>query len=255
LIVLSCEHGGNRTPPDFRSLFRPYSKLLATHRGYDVGALALAKRLAAATRSPLHFATVTRLLVDLNRSIGHPNLFSEIARPLDRPALEQVLLRHYHPYRRAVQDDVASRVDAFGRVLHLSVHTFTPVLAGVVRTADVGLLYDPKRPAERDFCLRWRDAILRRRPSLRVRRNSPYRGVADGLVSHLRKRFPSDAYVGVELEVNQRFPLRGGRAWTDLQRLLADALRDALAQSGFKTLPVPSPPPSKARLQGFANSM
>lgn len=233
MILLTCEHGGNRTPPPFRFLFKPYAKLLATHRGLDIGALALARRLAAAIRAPLYFSTITRLLVDLNRSIGRPGLFSEVTRPLDRPTREQILVEYYRPYRRAVRDAVAFGVEDAGRVLHLSVHTFTPVLSGVVRTADVGLLYDPKRPPERAFCERWRRAILRRRPTLCVRRNAPYRGVADGLVPCLRKQFDENAYIGVELEVNQRFPLRGGRAWIHLQSLLADSLLDALAQSGF----------------------
>jgi predicted N-formylglutamate amidohydrolase len=88
-------------------------------------------------------------------------------------------------------------------------HSFTPVFDGAPRRADVGLLYDPRRAAERQWCGRWREALLGRRPELIVRRNDPYRGGADGLVTHLRRRFDADRYVGVELEVNQKFTVGG----------------------------------------------
>jgi hypothetical protein len=39
---------------------------------------------------------------------------------------------------------------------------------------------------------------------LRVRRNYPYLGTADGLVSFLRKEFSSELYIGIEIELNQK---------------------------------------------------
>ena len=44
----------------------------------------------------------------------------------------------------------------------------------------------------------------------------------------LRKRHPADRYVGLELEVNQRFVLEGGRAWDEVRAALIDSLRSAL---------------------------
>jgi len=37
-----------------------------------------------------------------------------------------------------------------------------------------------------------------------VRRNFPYKGCNDGFTSTLRKKFPNDAYLGIELEINQK---------------------------------------------------
>ena len=51
----------------------------------------------------------------------------------------------------------------------------------------------------------------------------PARG--DGLTSHLRRRFPPGAYVGVELEVNQSIVVDAGRRWTALRGVLIDSLR------------------------------
>jgi hypothetical protein len=47
------------------------------------------------------------------------------------------------------------------------------------------------------------------------------------LTAHLRRSFSPDAYVGVELEVNQSIVFAGGRPWTDLRRTLIDSLRAA----------------------------
>jgi hypothetical protein len=43
----------------------------------------------------------------------------------------------------------------------------------------------------------------------------------------LRSRFPSSAYVGVELEINQSTVLAAGRPWTALSGVLIDSLRAA----------------------------
>jgi len=87
-------------------------------------------------------------------------------------------------------------------VIHVASHSFTPVLDGDVRTADVGLLYDPRRRGEARLCARWRTAIRQCAPDLNVRRNYPYAGKADGFSAWLRRRFPAAAYVGVELKIN-----------------------------------------------------
>ena len=79
------------------------------------------------------------------------------------------------------------------------------MLRGETRNADVGILYDPRRPAEKRFAMAWARAIRAAARELRVRRNYPYLGVGDGLTTTLRRRFPAWRYLGIELEVNQRF--------------------------------------------------
>jgi hypothetical protein len=37
-----------------------------------------------------------------------------------------------------------------------------------------------------------------------MRRNYPYRGTSDGLTTHCRRLLPDRAYVGLEIELNQR---------------------------------------------------
>ncbi|MFZ1864733.1 MAG: N-formylglutamate amidohydrolase [Polyangiales bacterium] len=205
VLLLSCEHGGARVPPRYARLFesRVARRALGTHRGCDLGALPLARSLSHALKAPLEASTVTRLLVDLNRSVGHPRLFSEFSRKLDATDRAALLDRHYFPHRDAIESWIDERSRNGRRVVHVGVHTFTPRIDGQIRSAEVGLLYDPSRDAERSFCKHWKAALLEIDPGLRVRRNYPYLGKADGLVTHLRRVFPESRYVGIELEVNQ----------------------------------------------------
>jgi len=203
-VVITCEHGGNKVPVQHRASFTGVDDVLASHRGWDSGALKLAKRFAKHFNASLHFSTVTRLLVELNRSHNHSQLFSVFTARLPAAEKKRILERHWHPYRLAVEADLARLISDCGRVVHLSVHSFTPVWNGVTRRTDVGLLYDPQRHHERRLCKNWQVSLRARQSSLTVHRNAPYRGIADGFVTALRKKFSVDQYVGIELEVNQR---------------------------------------------------
>jgi len=232
VLVVSCEHGGNRVPAAFEYLFEGADALLATHRGWDPGALELARRIATRFDAPLHASTTTRLLVDLNRSIGHRQLFSGITRSLPAAEREAILKAHYRPHREAIEGEVDARVAAGEQVVHVASHSFTPILDGIERDVDIGWLYDSRRPAEAAFAARWMHAFGRRVPGLRLRRNQPYRGRSDGLASLLRSRHADAAYAGIELEVNQRFFEAGGPSWPELQGRLVDSLAAALDWPG-----------------------
>jgi predicted N-formylglutamate amidohydrolase len=226
-FLITCEHGGNRVPAPYRGLFDGRRALLESHRGYDPGALLMAKELAAAFAAPLVMSTVSRLLVDLNRSIGHRRVFSDATHGVPAGLRARIVERHYRPYREQVENFV-SRFTARGRrVVHISSHSFTPELEGQVRRADVGLLYDSRRPGEVELSGRWKARLAEMAPRFRVRRNYPYIGKADGLTSYLRKRFVSGQYVGIEIEINQKIVLAGGRDWTDLRAALIESLRAA----------------------------
>jgi predicted N-formylglutamate amidohydrolase len=226
-LLVTCEHAGNFIPAPYRPLFVGHEVLLNTHRAYDLGALPIADALSARFKAPLFASHVSRLVVDLNRSPRHRHLFSEITRALPSTDKTDLLARHYHMHRNRVSRAVSSAIESGQGILHLAVHTFTPVLDGIVRTAEVGLLYDPARPFERSLCRAWASSIKRRAPALRVRRNYPYRGVADGLTKWLRTRFPDPAYAGIELEINQAISTDKTRS-IELISLLAVSLAEVL---------------------------
>ena len=226
-FIITCEHGGNRVPAPYRPLFRGQMTLLDSHRGYDHGSLVMAKALASAFAAPLVASTVSRLLIDLNRSIGHPQLFSAVSRTAPAQTRAKIVEQHYRPYRGQVESLVGQAMSRGHRVIHISSHSFTAELDGKVRSADVGLLYHPSRRGEAETCARWKDTLAALAPQLRVRRNYPYAGKGDGLTSHLRAHFAQSDYVGIELEVNQGIVFEAGRRWTALRRMLIDSLRTA----------------------------
>lgn len=246
-LVISCEHGGHRVPAAYREAFAGAEALLRTHRGWDPGALVLARQMAATLAAPLFAATTTRLLVDLNRSIGHPQLLSALSRGLPAAERKVIIDSHYRPHRNAVEGGIALEIAAQGAVVHVASHSFTPVLDGDVRRADVAWLYDPRRSGEVRFAQRWMQAFAQHAPGLRLRRNYPYQGRGDGLTALLRKRFDDAVYVGIELEVNQRFAQRGGAPWRALRAALVASLATAVdgtargssADHGGQPRPVP----------------
>lgn len=227
-ILITCEHANNAVPREYARLFasREARALLDTHRGWDPGALPVARALARRFDAPLLVGDYTRLLVDLNRSPHHPRVLSEFTRALPRPERAAILARYHAPHHaRALE--LARKLGRAGPVLHLAIHSFTPVLGDEVRTTDLGLLYDPAR--ERESALaRALQADLRallaaaprrsskpsraatsadERPGV-VHRNAPYRGASDGLATRLRGLLPPSRYLGFEIELNQRWPSR-----------------------------------------------
>jgi len=207
-IIISCEHAGNRVPESYEGLFSPNE--LASHRGFDIGALSLAQ----AFKRPLIQHDVTRLLIDVNRSLHTPTLFSHIFPPEEA---ERIVQQYYIPHRNRVLRAVERCFQESEQVLHLSVHSFTPELNGVVRDVDIGLLFDPSRPNEKRFCEKLSE-YLQQNSSLRICDNKPYLGTADGLTTTLRSLF-SDDYMGIEIEVNQKFS-KDNIMDVEIQRLL-----------------------------------
>jgi len=231
-LVITCEHAGNDVPERYRGLFVGHEHLLPTHRGWDPGALTLAREMAARFHAPLYYEETTRLLVDLNRSVGNPELHSEATRHLSLRERREILDVYYHPHRKRVAAAVAEIVEAGDCVVQICSHSFTPELNGHVRTADIGMLYDPGRPGEVAFATAWIDALRAADAALRLRRNYPYIGKSDGVAQVLRRVHPADRYVGIELEVNQRYVEAGGAEWPKIRRTLVETLAVALQVRG-----------------------
>lgn len=225
-VVVSCEHGGNDVPKAYATLFRDAQKVLDSHRGYDPGSLEIGRYFGKRFAAPLVAATVTRLLVEINRSLHHASLFSEWSAPLPAADRQKLIDMYYRPYRDCAEALVRDTIQNGKRVVHISMHTFTPVLNGRPRRADVGLLYDPQRTSETKLCKLWQKTLVEKCPELVVRRNYPYRGASDGFTTALRKRYSDGDYCGIELELNQKW-LSERAGWRTLIRDVADAFDEA----------------------------
>jgi predicted N-formylglutamate amidohydrolase len=204
VILITCEHASNAVPADYKTIFSNEA-ILETHEGWDPGALDIAKEFGSFLELPVHTYDYTRLLIEVNRSLDHPKLFSQWTDALSDVDKTHLIENYYLPYRQKIESEIAKMLEAGNVVVHLSVHTFTPDFFGEKREVEVGLLFDEYRRLETEFCALWHELILKSMPKLDLRFNEPYKGADDGFTTYLRSKFPEGTYIGLELEVSQKF--------------------------------------------------
>src|SRR3989338_7154603 len=150
-LILTCEHGVDSIPEAWQACFTNWQELLNSHRGIDFGAQAISRYLQNQLQVPLFEAHASRLLIDCNRSLDHAQCFSEATMELPLTEKQAIIDQFYTPYRQTVFEAMRKIIQARQQVLHLSIHSFTPIMAGQIRTAEIGLLYDPKPPRGKSF--------------------------------------------------------------------------------------------------------
>lgn len=222
ILILTCEHASNKLPAAFKKAVP--AEVLKTHRAYDIGAVQVFRKLVKFAKPEFYCeGKFSRLFVDLNRTITNKSAFCEYYDALeasDKAAAEKAKAQataYWQEYRAAIEKFVASSLSLSKRtslknrvaksapeIIHLGIHSFTPVLNGKVRNTDIGILYDPARPQERAYANVIKAEIKRLYPAMKVRFNYPYKGSSDGLTTTLRKKF-GPRYVGIEIEINQKF--------------------------------------------------
>jgi predicted N-formylglutamate amidohydrolase len=208
ILILTCEHASNRLPAAFKKAVP--AEVLKTHRAYDIGAVQVFRKLVKFAK-PEFFCEgkFSRLFVDLNRTITNKSAFSDYLRNNENAKAQATA--YWNEYRATIEKFVESAIKPKTRavkpapeIVHLGIHSFTPVLNGKVRNTDIGILYDPARPQERAYANVIKAEIKRLYPAMKVRFNYPYKGTSDGLTTTLRKKF-GPRYVGIEIEINQKF--------------------------------------------------
>ena len=202
-FLLTCEHGGNEIPEEYQKYFINAGDVLNSHRGYDPGALDMFFFLQDLANYSF-YNTTSRLLIEPNRSLHHPALFSEFTKYLSSKEKKGLVDGFYLPYRNSVEALISKILEKGEKLLHVSVHSFSPELDGSIRNTDIGLLFDPKNAEEKNYCKILKKELLLHGPQFKVRFNYPYLGKADGFTTYLRKKYPKN-YLGIELEINQKY--------------------------------------------------
>ena len=216
--VITCEHAGNTVPSDYAHLFNGKEDVLQSHRGWDPGAVDVASALSKELSAPFFICETTRLLIEPNRSLHSESLFSEYSQGLNQAEKDHLLQNYYYPHRSAVEELIRNSQDT---ILHLSIHTFTPLWNGVSRMVDLGLLFDPDRNSETKFCEEYVNR-LKGTLAINIEFNEPYKGIDDGFTTYLRTQFEDAHYLGIEIEINQKF------VGTQVLRKITDALIESL---------------------------
>ncbi|REE05698.1 N-formylglutamate amidohydrolase [Marinoscillum furvescens] len=206
VLVFTCEHAGNQIPDTYITFFQHAKAALESHRGWDPGAIPIAEALARHFEEPLFAHYQSRLLVEVNRSVDHEQLWSEFSDVLTLEEKEAVLELYYWSYRNRVETHIANLVSEGYCVVHLSVHTFTPIWKGKKRDVEIGLLFDEDRASEKEFCEEL-GVYLQQQCEYIIRSNEPYQGSADGFTTYLRTKFDQSCYLGIELEISQEYAM------------------------------------------------
>ena len=222
-LIITCEHAGNQVPESYGHIFAELQHVLQSHQGWDPGALEIARFLATECSAPLFSCETTRLLIEPNRSLHSHQLYSEYSRKLYQTDHHSILQQYYYPHRNAVEDLIAKISKP---ALHLSIHSFTPVLNNQTRMVDIGILFDPDRKGETEFCKKLFDGLGQMLPRLTIKLNEPYKGTDDGFTTYLRTKFEDHEYLGIEIEVNQKY--LGTAKWDMIAMALKDVLFDIL---------------------------
>jgi predicted N-formylglutamate amidohydrolase len=239
-LTLCCDHASNAVPEHMMGLGLPQAEL-DRHIGWDIGAAAVTRALAAEFDCPAFLSGYSRLVIDCNRPLDSPTSIPPVSDGTAVPAnqalsaAERNLRAAYFfaPYHQAISLRL-DEVLADGTVpFFLSVHSFTPALNGIARPWQIGLLFEH----DQRLVAPLKRALLARDPALVIGENEPYAIVG-----------PSDYSVPVHaqgrglphIEIELRQDLIGDAAgvlrWA---ALIADAMRAVIAEPLLRSLAPP----------------
>lgn len=196
-VLLLCEHATNFIPERFGGLGLNEAAL-TDHVAWDIGAHALARRLARKLDAALIAAPASRLLIDPNRDLSAADLIPETAEGapirgnmgLAREERSARIAAYHAPFHEAIGRHLAARRDA---IALLSIHSFTPVLFGDRRPWHAGVLHgDDARMA--DVML----DVLARDRALNIGRNEPY-APAQGVFYTMARHANGRAHAMIEV--------------------------------------------------------
>ena len=200
-LLMVCDHASRRIPVALGNMgLDPIAR--RCHLAWDIGAKALTESLADSLGATAVLAEYSRLVVDCNRNLFDPGAFLEFGdgvviygnRRLNRTQKEQRAAEIYWPYHNAVDAEV-NRLSALGRrPAFFSIHSFTPVLNGVARDVEIGILWDKDRPTAERVIEGFKKA------GFKVGDNEPYSGKApqDFTVDHHAEKAQM-AHAGIEI--------------------------------------------------------
>jgi predicted N-formylglutamate amidohydrolase len=225
-FLFTCDHYGRRIPRLLGDLGLPESEL-TRHIAWDIGIAGVAEALSRQLDAHLVAQRYSRLVIDSNRPPHMANsipLISEATtipgnEGLTRETAEVRRQAIFDPYHRRIDEIIDQRLHAGLPIVLVSLHSFTPVYAGIARPWHIGTLY------HRDTALPPRVLkLLRAEADLVVGDNEPYavsdetdytipvHGELRGLMS-----------TGIEIRQDLISDRAGEKSWADrLARIFAE---------------------------------
>ena len=199
-LVLTCEHASCEIPPEYNGLGISEGEI-QRHIGWDIGAYAVTSKITKLLDCTSICSLYSRLLIDCNRALEDHDLIVPRSDGTDIPGnsnlknsdITKRIKSFYEPFHSAVDDTLTNREDPPNCLI--SIHSFTPVLAGKGRPFDLGILFD----THEDLAKELGDKLYRK--DLRIRYNEPYSG-KDGLIFSARRHGKKHSLAYLEIEIN-----------------------------------------------------
>jgi predicted N-formylglutamate amidohydrolase len=175
-FLLTCDHYGRLIPRVLGDLGLPESEL-TRHIAWDIGIAGVAEALAKHLDAHLVAQRYSRLVIDCNRPPRAPSSIPIVSEAttisgnegLAREAAETRRRQIFEPYHRRIDEIIDARNAKGMPTVLVSLHSFTPVYAGIARPWHIGTLY------HRDTILPPRLLkMLRAEADLVVGDNEPY---------------------------------------------------------------------------------
>ena len=238
-FLLTCDHYGRLIPRALGDLGLPESEL-KRHIGWDIGIAGVAEQLSQLLESHLIVQRYSRLVIDCNRP---PDAASSIPRISEATTIpgneglsnEAAAIRRteiFDPYHRRIGAIIDQRRSEGRPTVLVSLHSFTPVYAGIARPWHIGTLYQRGRNLP-PLLLKH----LRAEGDLVVGDNEPY-AVSDDTDYTIPVHAEARGLINTGIEIRQDLisDSAGEKAWADrLARLFAEIEGELRAQ-GLLTL-------------------
>ena len=203
-FVIVVDHASNRIPRRLKDLGLPESEL-QRHIAWDIGALGVARRVAAALDATLLAQNYSRLVIDCNRDPAVPSSIPRVSESSEIPgnvglSEAEVSARRreiFDPYHQRVREVLDERLAAGRTTLLVAQHSMTDVYKGARRDMHAAVLYN----RDRRFAGLVLD-MLRRESELHIADNEPY-FVSDETDYSIPRHGEARALPHVEIEIRQ----------------------------------------------------
>lgn len=175
-FVLLCDHASNHVPAGLAQLGLAAAEL-ERHIGWDIGAGGVTEFLSKYLDSPAVLCTTSRLVIDCNRHPGADDLIPKTSdgtmipanQKLDPEARAERIGRWFLPYHSAITALLAGQAAKGITPFILSIHSMSPVVAGIARPWEISLSsHKDRRFVEPVF------AAMRRKGGVLIGDNQPY---------------------------------------------------------------------------------
>ena len=145
-LVVLCDHASPAIPHKLDRLGLGATEL-SRHIAYDIGAVEVARHLARWFDAPLVASGFSRLVVDCNRRPKDPAVIPPVSdgvfvprnQDLDEAERAARLAECFQPYHDAIERRIAASASPPAII---SIHSFTPVMAGFQRPWQIGVLWN-----------------------------------------------------------------------------------------------------------------